>query len=362
MERKYSLGRSLSLGSLFTACTWLAVLGGCSGSGQPGGTGSGGVPGGSGGAGGGGDATGGVASSSGGAGTGGQSGSGGASSGGAQQGTGGLSADGGTSSGGSASGGNGSGGGGGSEECTRDLLEGTLDAYFVALEAHDPSTLPLAASVKFTENADEVEIGTAGLWTTAGAVVHSQHGVDVDECTIAAHAVIPDGSTDVPVAVRIKVDAAEIIEVETIVARPGDYQQVTSNPDQIVEMAGDIGWDVAVPEAQQNTRDEIIAWMEKYFSLFPQGVCNVVDSCIRLENGGGYYDCGGPSTCSPNQPGPGDNNLPSRLILADVEMGIGIGHTIYTGHTDMHMFKMIDGEVYAVHAVLSQTGGESGWD
>jgi hypothetical protein len=45
--------------------------------------------------------------------------------------------------------------------CTRDGLKGIIGQYFTALEAHNPSTLPLAAKVKFTENGVEMTVGEA---------------------------------------------------------------------------------------------------------------------------------------------------------------------------------------------------------
>jgi hypothetical protein len=352
-----SVGRgALALAGLVT------LLFGCGGgSGSPAG-GSGGAPAGSGGA----TASGGtsgVGGASGGAasGTGGNSASGGAS------GTGGSTGSGGTNTGSGGGGGSGSSPGSGgapnSGECTRELLNGTLDAYLAALAAHDASTLPLADGVKFTEDAQESEIGSGGLWLTAGTVKHTQRMVDLEECTVASHNVIPDGATDIPVAIRLKLEGGEIIEAEMIAPRPGDYTEVTSNTGEIIDMADDVGWDEPVPEEQQNTREELIAWMEKYFSFFPQGVCTVDDSCIRLENGGGSFDCDGfGAVCMAGTPGPSDNNLPTRLILADVEMGIGVGLTVYNNNTDMHMFKMIDGTVYGVQIILTGTNGETGWD
>src|SRR5690606_14526464 len=65
-----------------------------------------------------------------------------------------------------------------STECTRELLDGLIDDYFAALSAGDPSTLPLAAGVKFTENAEETEIGTTDFWQDAGDVKHSQRALD----------------------------------------------------------------------------------------------------------------------------------------------------------------------------------------
>ena len=86
---------------------------------------------------------------------------GGTSAGGA---SGGASPKGGTSNGGGGLGGGTAGGatgsgGASSGECTRALLDTLTDDYFKALSAGDPSTLPLATNVKFTENAQKSELG-----------------------------------------------------------------------------------------------------------------------------------------------------------------------------------------------------------
>jgi len=288
--------------------------------------------------------------------------SGGSSSGGTGGAAAGGSSSGGSNTGGTASGGAGTGGGANTDECTRELLDGTLDAYFDALSAHDASTLSLSSSVKFTENAEESAIGSAGLWLTAGEVEYSQRMLDVEDCTAAAHAVLTADGDDYALAVRIKLEGSEITEVETIAVPPGSFTNVTANPSAIVAIADEVGWPDVVPEEQRKTHEEMVAWMEKYFSFFPQGVCNVTGDCTRLENGGGGFSCGGGATCTAGDPGPSDNNLPSREIHADVETGVGIGMTIYENNTDMHMFKMIDGEVYAVQAIFYPTNGATGWE
>jgi hypothetical protein len=71
--------------------------------------------------------------------------------------------------------------------------------------------------------------------------------------------------------------------------------------------------------------------------------------------------CSAGGSCSPNQPGPNDDELVPRLILADVEIGVGIGFTMFQGqYTDMHMFKMSGDQVHGVSAVLGQAGSP-GW-
>jgi hypothetical protein len=256
--------------------------------------------------------------------------------------------------------GTGAGGSGTAGECTRDLLRTTLDAYFEALAAGDPSSLPLADNVKFTENGEEMEIGSGGLWTTAGTVVYSQSALDTENCMSATDAVVPDGNTDIPVALRLRLEGGQITEVETIAVRQGDYS-VASNTNAIVTMGDAIGWEDPVAEADRATRDELTSWMNKYYRLFPQGVCNVTSDCTRLENGGGSFSCSAGAGCSAQDPGPGDNALTPRLILADEVTGIGVGFTMFQSYTDMHMFKMKGGQVYAVHAILAAASG-SGWD
>jgi hypothetical protein len=289
----------------------------------------------------------------------------------------------GTGAGGSPSGGTQTGGGGSagasmsgaagsggvpSSECTRALLDGLLDAYFAALSAGTPSTLPLATTLKFTENAEVAEIGATDFWMTAGDAKHSQRALDVEACSAAAQAVIPEGTMDLPVAVRIKVDGGELTEIETIVVRPGDYSAsfaVDSNPAAIIALADEVGWHEEVPVGERATRQELTGWIDKYFRAFPAGVCNVTPACRRLENGGGDFSCGGGASCSASTPAAGGTFEP-RVIVVDEVRGIAAGFTIFdymtTGHLDMHMMKMSGGQVHAVHAILRDTGGESGWN
>jgi hypothetical protein len=294
--------------------------------------------------------------------------------------TGGTSAEGG-SAGASASGGvpNGGGGTGGSAggapgtggapsgECTRAFLDGLLDDYFAALSAGDPSTLPLAADVKFTENAEVSQVGKTAFWMNAGETKHSSRALDTEACSVAAEAVVPESGMDLPIALRIKVEAAQITEIETIVVRPGDYTAsfaVDSNPAAIISIAEEVGWHDEVPAAERATRQQLTSWIDKYFRAFPSGVCNVTSACRRLENGGGNFSCGSGASCTANIPS--TPVFEPRVTVVDEVRGIAAGFTIFDfmseGHLDMHMVKMSGGEVHAVHAILRDTNGESGWD
>ena len=359
-------GTGASGGSSATAGTGGSGAGGSSagaaGTGAPGGAGAGG----SGNAGTGGSGIAGTGGSSGG-GTSGLAGTAGGGTGGASNagtsGSAGRGGGGGFGTGGR--GGSASGGTGGSATgCTRDLLRGTITAYFTALAAHSSSTLPLASNVKFTENGKVMTLGQ-GLWMTAGAVKYSQSALDVEICTSATHAVVPEGSMDIPLALRLKLVDQQVTEIETIAVRPGDYKLSgavqPTNTAMLISANSTIMWET-VPSGQRNTRAELTAWIDKYFRAFPMGVCNAVSSCRRLENGAGNFNCAGGGaggSCS-SGPLPNPPAMVPRVLIGDPETGIAVGMTMFMGNTDMHMIKMYGGQVYAVHAVL---GGatSSGW-
>ncbi len=246
-------------------------------------------------------------------------------------------------------------------ECTREKLQSAVDAYFEALGAGDPSTLPLAAGAKFTENGEEMEIGSGGLWTDAGPLAYSHSAFDTEVCMSATQAVVPEGGSDIPLALRLRLEGGEITEIETIAIRSGDYI-LGSNTGAMIASGDAIGWEEPVPEGSRASREELIAWMDKYFRLFPAGVCDTTSDCQRLENGGGDFVCSSGASCANGDPGPDDDNLVPRLIFADEERGIGVGFTMFQDqYTDMHMFKNTGGQIIAVHAILGEASG-SGWD
>jgi hypothetical protein len=261
----------------------------------------------------------------------------------------------------------GGGGAGGSPttsgDCSRDFLKSTLTAYFTALAAHSSAGLPLADSVKVTENGKTIMVGQDGLWKTAGMVKYYKSALDTVGCNTASEAVVPEGSTDLPVALRLKLVGQKITEIETIAVRAGDYKvsgsDYPSKPDAIIMSDTTVMWETSVPTAMRNTPEEMNAWMSKYFKAFPAGVCNTDTSCKRLENGNSPGGCNLGASCQSGDPT--GNVLKSHAIFSDAETGIGVGFDYFMSNADMHMFKMYGGKVYAVHAILG-SATSTGWD
>ena len=247
--------------------------------------------------------------------------------------------------------------------CTRELLGEVTDLYFVALAAHDPGMLPLADNVKFTENGATRELG-AGLWEGAGTLVYKHSALDTASCSSVSESVVPEGDIDLPVGLRLQLSGQQITEIESIVARPGDYTALGSpfRSDTSGIMQGpSVGWEESVPADDRTPRAEIEAWYDKYYNTFPAGGCNIADDCRRRENGGGNFDCSFGLQCSMGGGGGFPLTIePRDLVIVDDERGIGVGFTMWDGHTDFHMTKWYGGEIHAVHAILSKADNP-GW-
>lgn len=239
--------------------------------------------------------------------------------------------------------------------CTRDMLKSTIDNYFTALAAHDPKMLPLASTVKFTENGKMMMVGE-GLWATAGAVKFKESLLDTEKCGTVTQAVVPDGTTDIPLAVRLKLEAQNITEIQTIAVRDGDYI-VASNTKNMIALTP---WGDSVPQDQRQTRDDLEKWIDKYFRMFPMGVCAISDDCKRMENGFTLM-CSAGASCSSAEPS-GNGVMKAQIILSDVEAGMAAGFTMFTGqYSDVHMVKYTGGMVHGVHTVLAKASS-SGWN
>lgn len=243
----------------------------------------------------------------------------------------------------------------GSGECTRDLLKSTVDTYFAALAAHDPKMLPTAATVKFTENGKTMMLGE-GLWAKAGMVKFKESLLDTMKCGSVTQAVVPEGTTDIPLAVRLKLDAGKVSEIQTIAVRDGDYF-VASNTKNMIALTP---WGDIVPEDQRQTREQLEKWIDKYFRQFPMGVCAISNDCKRMENGFTLM-CSAGASCTMQEPS-GKGVMSAQIILSDVEAGLAAGFTMFQGqYSDVHMVKYSGGMVHGVHTVLAKASS-SGWN
>jgi hypothetical protein len=250
--------------------------------------------------------------------------------------------------------------------CTRDVLRFAVGSYFLALTVrHDPDWLPFAPDLKATENGAPTTPGQ-GLWETATGTRLLRSAFDTDTCSTHSQALLTEDGTDVMVGVRLKLADYRITEVETYVTRQGDY--FLFSPDGLLssdQARPDVAWEAPVPEGQRATREELVALADQYFSMFGSSVDRAPfqSGCDRWENGQ-RMTSGNCTTGVPTGEGDGQSNFITnrRYVVADVEAGVAVGYVMFGSALDFHMFKVVDGRVLLIQAVVTGSGHTStGW-
>lgn len=117
--------------------------------------------------------------------------------------------------------------------CDSACLKGFADQYFAALAKNDPSGLPIAANVKFTENGQRMKLGE-GFWKTAGEAGYRMEIYDPETGGVADETLVAEKGVADPVMylLRLKVEAGKITEVETVLARKAE-SGILWNPDNM---------------------------------------------------------------------------------------------------------------------------------
>ena len=168
--------------------------------------------------------------------------------------------------------------------CDRACLSGLLDAYLVALKAHDPRSLPLAPGVRFTENGVPLAVGD-GLWNTIDALGdYKLPFIDPEDGQAGLYGVVFEDGKPAQLMVRLKVEEGKISQIETIVLRP----QENNGFGQPLAMKPRAAFYADVPPDQQLTRIQLRAMANAYFDTLQQNNGTVfapfAADCDRIES------------------------------------------------------------------------------
>lgn len=165
-----------------------------------------------------------------------------------------------------------------------DLI-GYVNQYLDALEANDPSRLPLSDQVRFTENTRELELGE-GLWKTASAI-HYRHVVcDPLQSQAGVFCSLQEGGEHLTLlALRLKVMDKKISEVETMVSRYAG-PDVAFKPKTLVSPVPILT--ETVPGAERVSRERMVEIADRYLEGLEKNSAALIPlhpDCNRLENG-----------------------------------------------------------------------------
>ena len=255
--------------------------------------------------------------------------------------------------------------------CTREDLKSMVDKFFIALEAHNPSSLPLASNVRYTENGIEVEIGK-GVWESAGKTTFKRGMVDIQKCGTHTQAIIEEDGKSILYGVRLKIEEEKISEIEAIVVRGAQVLDVSA-----ILATKDQDWEDILPPEQRSSRLAMMAAADDYFELFVKEKKRKVSDlaysgfCDRWENGAkvtaGRTNQGVPMPrhdCSPEGFMDMTETHGPRRFLVDEEAGVVVAYVLFNNQwPDFHMFRMNNGLVVWIQAYFeySKTYETMGW-
>ncbi len=286
------------------------------------------------------------------------------------------------------------------EACNRACLEGYVDRYLDAMQAHKVSDDLFAHDTKFTENGVRLPLGNEGLWfrmADKGTYQFYVPDVETQEVAFFGTAREKERNETLPVAVvlRLKIVDKLITEVEQLVIRPeggltSNGSQVT-RPVSTAERVEKMGsphpiFAEVIPEAKRPSREELIKTANYYFSGLQRndgkGYYPFTDDCDRYENGNH-------STNVPmRNPVTGQMEVLSckkqfevalknvvsrvrdrRFVAVDRERGIVFAFAFFD-HENINwtwqlgeLFKIQDGKIRRIEAIFHRApyGINSGW-
>jgi hypothetical protein len=242
--------------------------------------------------------------------------------------------------------------------CDGACLGKLMDLYLDALKAHDPSRLPLARDVRFTENTNEMAVGD-GLWQTISDVL-PQRIVITDPTTaeVAYYGAVGENGRTSLLYVRLKVRTGQITEIET-----GVIREMVGNFGSFTELQGPLSdWNEVLAPPQRRSRQELIALVNQYFEGIEQSNGDIVPfdpSCVRWENN---RNTSRASASPPKPPSSGAAaSTPAENTSGSILKGMTIAQTFnthvfsYITHIGDRRFPIVDEQRGIVSAIVTFT-------
>lgn len=286
------------------------------------------------------------------------------------------------------------------EACNRACLEGYVDRYLDAMQAHKVSDDLFARDTKFTENGVRLPLGNEGLWfRMSGKGTYKFYVPDVETQQVAffgtAREMERNEALPVAIVLRLKIVDKLITEVEQLVIRPeggltsngGQAARPVSTAERVEKMGSPHPiFAEVIPEAKRPSREELIKTANYYFSGLQRndgkGYYPFTDDCDRYENGNH-------STNVPmRNPVTGQTEVMSckkqfevalknvvsrvrdrRFVAVDRERGIVFAFAFFD-HENINwtwqlgeLFKIQDGKIRRIEAIFHRApyGINSGW-
>jgi len=266
-------------------------------------------------------------------------------------------------------------------KCDRACLGEIMTRYLNAMVAHDPSAIPVAPTVKFTEDSKVIKLGE-GIWKTVGKLrPYRLDFIDVPQGVAAVHTVLEENGMPILFTARLKVVDRRITEIESIVVKTREEGALFA-PESLKEPTATMRY--MPTAAERMPRAQMVEIAGRYPAGLKAGSFEKSDvpfapNAYRFENGVRMAGPGctfQPPSCENmrTQRIPTLAGLTQRLIAVDEEMGVvlfwmnfGPGSLPGPGGRALvtfEAFKVYGGQVHAAEAIFEgePSGGPSGWE
>ena len=173
---------------------------------------------------------------------------------------------------------------------TASSLEKIGDRYRAAYVAHDPRRVPISASVRFTENNIEMGFPDATWDTVTEELGPALTLSDPLTGNVGIYTAIMQRDTPAFLAIRLKVEAGQIVEIEHIVSTKRNLSGPPTPIGDVHEFRHDADLDRPVPLEERVPRAELIRLADGYFATLENNTGEIrgtkfAPGAFRFENG-----------------------------------------------------------------------------
>ncbi|HEX7081487.1 MAG TPA: hypothetical protein VF329_10770 [Gammaproteobacteria bacterium] len=265
------------------------------------------------------------------------------------------------------------------DTCDRECLRGMITTFLYALLEHDPSKLPVADTLRVTEDAIEKPLAQVSLLNTVTRLRgYRQDILDERAGMAGADVVVEEDGAPVLLVVRLKVVDRQITEIETVATR-SRAEGLIFNIDGLSAPSEEMNY-APRPEQLASREEAIEAAMHYPAGLNAAKTFAAVNApfapdAYRYENG--QVMAGPDCTFAPGCQNIATQSLAiferlgdvsTRLIGVDERMGIvwlrmawGVREEGGDQLTVWESFKVYDGQIHAVEAFMKVLPIELRW-
>ena len=201
--------------------------------------------------------------------------------------------------------------------CDRACLIAHIDRYTDAILQKDRSRLPLALDTRFTENTAQLDVGEGYLWRAAVTATSFKYPVaDPSTGQVAIGAVFNIEGRPALVAIRLKIERGQIMEIEHMVDRNVAPEAMELLQTPVKLLTSD------VPESERSSREIMIAAANAYFAALTGDNGKIApfhEDCVRHENGYRTVNNDKPGRAAPSPAIPPPDSMFGKLSVMTCE-------------------------------------------